>query len=85
MADVTPGNETSEFKALKWIGIIAGLLVAVMGSLTAAGVLPQEGLWATIIGAAFTVAKVAAAYAESRGAIKSAQVLAANPPKPPQP
>ena len=84
MADVTPGNETSEFAALKWIGLGATLLIAVMAALAGAGVLPNEGLVASIVAGLLAVAHAAKGYAESRGAIKSAQVLAANPTKPPQ-
>ena len=85
MADVTPGNETSEFKALKWIGFGATILIAVMAALAGTGVLPSEGLLASIVAGLLAVAHAAKGYAESRGAIKSAQVLSQNPTQPPQP
>jgi hypothetical protein len=88
MEPIAPGKETTEFKALKWVSIVCAVIVSLFGALTAAGIMPQEGLWATVLGAAWTVAKLGAAYSESRGVVKSTKLMAdsaANPPLPPKP
>ncbi len=49
MEEIKPGNETSEFKALKWIGFGATLLIALMTALAATGTIPSEGAFASVV------------------------------------
>lgn len=68
-------ERNSELKAVKWVGIASALLVSVLTTLVATGVVPQEGLWAGLVSAAIAVATTVSKYTQTRGEKKVAEAL----------
>ena len=69
-------ERNSELKAIKVLGLVSTLVVAVLTGLTAADLFPAEGTAAAVIGALLSVATALGQYAKSRGEKKAGEAVA---------
>lgn len=79
MSDIGKGNQSSEFTALKWLGIGGSLLVGIITTLTAMEVIPQEGLWATVVAVLLAIGKALGDYSKGRSMVKASAEDAKRP------
>jgi butyrate kinase len=86
MADPNkPGEQTTEYKVMKWIGIIAAVLVASLTALVATGAIPPDTTGGAILAAAIPVFGALATmtgsnYIKGRSVIKAANAKSAVEP-----
>lgn len=56
MSDPTkPGQETTEYKVMLWIGIVSGMIAAALAALVSAGIVPPDSTGGAILAAAVPI------------------------------
>jgi len=83
MADPnTPGKDTSEWTAFKWVAMICAALAVGLGVVATSGAITDPTVLAVLSGAVAVLGAVGGvggkAYINGRSAIKSAKVIAAD-------
>ena len=83
---MTPGKDTSEYKLS--VRSVAALLVTILGSIAASGLIPDDHLALKIItsivalAGALGIAQVSSAYSKSRAVVKASEAGRALPTTP---